>query len=293
MKKEVVSSPIRWAGSKKKLLNEMLTAFDKESKTYIEPFLGSGVVLLNLINNIDEFKFENLYVNDINSSVINFYKILQNKPSFVIASIDELINNYNNLENIDKKSEYYYNLRSEFNEIEDADKRAIYFLFLMKAGFNGVYRENKSGKFNVPFGKKDKLYLQKEHLMDVSYKIRKVKFYNMDYIDFLKTLDKKGLLKNTFVYFDPPYIPEDNSINQKQELYTKNKFEHEAFCKIVLKYDEIRFLISMSDSKTSESIYGKYFMKNKLAEIIRTINPNKKSISKEVAFTNYKIDDNQ
>ena len=77
MKKEVINSPIRWAGSKKKILNEVLTLFDKESEYYVEPFLGSGVVLINLMNNIKEFKFKKFYVNDINENIINFYIILR------------------------------------------------------------------------------------------------------------------------------------------------------------------------------------------------------------------------
>ncbi len=87
MKNKVINSPIRWAGSKKKILNEMLNFFDKTSKIYIEPFLGSGVVLINLINNIEEFDFEEIYVNDINSNIINFYKLLKDDYEYAEKQI--------------------------------------------------------------------------------------------------------------------------------------------------------------------------------------------------------------
>ena len=73
----IVNSPIRWAGSKKKILNEMLNTFPKNKKNYIEMFLGSGVVLLNVLDNKDTLKYKNFYVNDINSNIINFYILLR------------------------------------------------------------------------------------------------------------------------------------------------------------------------------------------------------------------------
>lgn len=74
MKNEVLSSPIRWAGSKKRVLNEMLESFKKDKENYIEPFLGSGVVMINVLNNINILHYKNIYVNDINSNIIHFYK---------------------------------------------------------------------------------------------------------------------------------------------------------------------------------------------------------------------------
>ena len=81
---KVLNSPIRWAGSKKKILNEMLNAFKPGKDNYIECFLGSGVVLINVLKNNDKLKYKNFYVNDINSNIINFYKLLQKKPEYLI-----------------------------------------------------------------------------------------------------------------------------------------------------------------------------------------------------------------
>ena len=100
MKKEVINSPIRWAGSKKKILNEVLTLFDKESEYYVEPFLGSGVVLINLMNNIKEFKFKKFYVNDINENIINFYIILRDNVEFLNENIYTITDKYNKIKDI-------------------------------------------------------------------------------------------------------------------------------------------------------------------------------------------------
>lgn len=289
MEKEVISSPIRWAGSKKKILNEMLTLFDNKSKYYVEPFLGSGVVLINLINNIKDFEYKKFFVNDINTNIINFYIILRDNFKFVEKNISSIVNSYNELYDISQKEKFYYDIRQKFNEItDDQDKKSIYFYFLMKSGYNGVYRENRNGKFNVPFGKKDKINCDIENMKRVSDKLQNVEFYNCDYQDFFKELNKKKVLGDAFVYFDPPYIPEEKVVNKKQELYTSKIFEHEEFIKNIDKLKINKFLISMSDSKLADLIYGD-LNKYVVNDIIRTINPLKTIKSTEIVYSNYII----
>lgn len=289
MEKEVISSPIRWAGSKKKILNEMLTFFDNKSKYYVEPFLGSGVVLINLINNIKDFEYKKFFVNDINANIINFYIILRDNFKFIEKNISSIVNEYNELYDISQKEKFYYDIRQKFNEITDEqDKKSIYFYFLMKSGYNGVYRENRNGKFNVPFGKKDKINCDIENMKRVSDKLQNVEFYNCDYQEFFKELNKKKVLGDAFVYFDPPYIPEEKVVNKKQELYTSKIFEHEEFIKNIDKLKINKFLISMSDSKKADLIYGD-LSKYVVNDIIRTINPLKTIKSTEIVYSNYII----
>ncbi len=284
---KVVNSPIRWAGSKKKILNEMLNAFKPDKENYIECFLGSGVVLINVLKNNDKLNYKNFYVNDINSNIINFYKLLQKKPTILIKQIFELVSAYNNY-NIIEKEEYYYKLRSQFNDEDDLDNKSILFYFLMKTGFNGVYRENKAGKFNVPFGRKEKIVVNEEYLRELSKLIQPVKFYNLDYDSFLDKMNKDGRIDNSFMYCDPPYLPDDLLISQKQELYTNDSFDHRNFVEKIIKLNSKYIMISMSDSKQSDEIYGR-FIKNSMKEILRTINPIKLFSSTEIAFTNYEI----
>lgn len=289
MKNKVINSPIRWAGSKKKILNEMLNFFDKTSKIYIEPFLGSGVVLINLINNIEEFDFEEIYVNDINSNIINFYKLLKDDYEYAEKQIKKIINKYNSFLNENSKEEFFYDIRLKYNKIDKSHKiKSIYFYFLMKSGYNGVYRENKKGEFNVPFGRKEKINFDSESLKFIAEKLEKVKFYNYDYIEFFNMLKKMNVLKDAFIYFDPPYIPEEKVISKKQELYTNKTFEHNEFVNYIKQIDTNKILISMSESKKADKIY-KVFKKYKVDEIIRTINPKKIIKSTEILYSNYII----
>ena len=289
MKNKVINSPIRWAGSKKKILNEMLNFFDKTSKTYIEPFLGSGVVLINLINNIDEFSFEEIYVNDVNSNIINFYKLIKDDYEYVEKQIKKIIRKYNDFSDEESKEGFYYEIRLKYNNIDKSNKiKSIYFYFLMKAGYNGVYRENRKGEFNVPFGRKEKINFDSEGLKIIAEKLKKVKFYNYDYIEFFKILEKRKILDDAFIYFDPPYIPEEKVISKKQELYTNKTFDHNEFVNYIKQFNKSKILISMSESKKADRIY-KNFKKYKVDEIIRTINPKKIIKSTEILYSNYKI----
>ncbi len=288
MDTKVLNSPIRWAGSKKKILNEMLNAFKPNKENYIECFLGSAVVLINVLKNNDKLNYKNFYVNDINSNIINFYKLLQKKPDYLIKHISELAKVYNSY-NGSEKEKYYYDLREQFNEEKDQDNKSILFYFLMKTGFNGVYRENKNGKFNVPFGRKEKIIVNEEYLEELSKLIKPVKFYNLDYKSFLDKMKKDEIVENSFMYFDPPYLPDDLLVSQKQELYTNDTFDHRGFVDKIIDLKGKYMMISMSDSKQADDIYGK-FIKNNMKEILRTINPIKLFSSTEIAFTNYKIE---
>ncbi len=285
---KVLNSPIRWAGSKKKILNEMLNAFKPNKENYIECFLGSGVVLINVLKNNDKLNYKNFYVNDINSNIINFYKLLQKKPDYLIKHISELVKVYNSYD-ASEKEKYYYELRKQFNEEKALDKKSILFCFLMKTGFNGVYRENKAGKFNVPFGRIEEIVINEEYLGELSKLIKPVKFYNLDYKSFLDEMKNDGKVENSFMYFDPPYLPDDLLVGQKQELYTNDTFDHRGFVDKIIDLKSKYVMISMSDSKQADDIYGG-FIKNSMKETLRTINPVKLFPSTEIAFTNYEIE---
>lgn len=287
----IVNSPIRWAGSKKKILNEMLNTFPKNKKNYIEMFLGSGVVLLNVLDNKDVLKYKNFYVNDINSNIINFYILLRDNIDDAIIKMKRFEDTYNSY-SMDEKEEYYYKIRYDFNNMDSGNEKAFLFYFLMKTGFNGVYRENKNGKFNVPFGRKEKIVVNEEYLHKVSESIQNVEFYNLEYKEFLKEMRKRNKLEYAFVYCDPPYLPDNDKVSQKQELYTSDSFDHTLFFKVLSEFKNgTDVMVSMADSKIADVIYGHVpFNKIDMREIVRTINPKKLFSSKEVAFINYELE---
>lgn len=233
------------------------------------------------------FKFKRFIVNDINSNIINFYVLLKDEYKYLKRYLSLIENTYNSLPDMKQKEDYYYQIREKFNNT-DNKIRTVYFLFLMKAGFNGVYRENSKGKFNVPFGKKEYIRIDYDNLKHISDLIQNVEFYNLEYKELFKLLKTKKIINNAFLYCDPPYLPEDEIVNQKQLLYTKEVFDHEKFVNNMLKFTSAKYMISMTDSKIANEIYGK-LEKCTAKELIRTINPQKSFKSTELIFSNYII----
>ncbi|EPR4745535.1 DNA adenine methylase, partial [Listeria monocytogenes] len=144
----------------------------------------------------------------------------------------------------------------------------------------------------VPFGKKEKILFNLESAKTISELIQNVEFFNLDYITFLETVSNKESFNEAFLYFDPPYLPENNLV--RQQLYTKDKFEHERFIDHILAYNikfrELTFMISMSDSTYANEVYqSEYTYRIDVREIIRIVNPKKLVRSKEIAYINYKL----
>lgn len=247
-----------------------------------------GIVMLNLLNNMEQFSFKRIIVNDLNENIINFYRLLKSDVKYIINTIKKIEERYNNYDNLLEKEKYYYQIREKFNKRKNKIK-AVYFLFLMKAGFNGVYRENSNGKFNVPFGKKDYIYFNDDYLIEVSKLIQSVEFYNLKYTELFDKLKEEKILNKSYIYCDPPYLPEDDNIDQKPLLYTKYFFEHEEFANILNKLKKTKFSVSMIDSKRSDAIYGLKFYRYEIGKLIRTINPKKVFKSTELIFSNYDI----
>ena len=253
--------------------------------------MGSGVVLLNVLNNSEELKYSKFYVNDINSNIINFYILLQKEPQTFLKMIKPLASKYNEL-TIEDKSTFFYEIRDKFNSSKDSTEKSIMFYFLMKTGFNGVYRENSKGEYNVPFGKKDKIVINDDYLLMISELIRNVEFYNMKFEDFLSFMKKKKVLDDAFVYCDPPYLPDDLLVYQKQMLYTKDSFDHQLLFDSINMFKIDFVMISMAESKVADSIYNKNPLhKIDVMDIIRVVNPKKLFSSKEIAYINYDIEE--
>ena len=147
---------LKWAGGKTQLITEINKALPEETKnkkfTYIEPFVGSGAVLFWMINNFPNL--EKAVINDINSDLINTYRIIASNPNELISILQGLQSEFHKLDNLaDKKKEYYYEKRALYNKRdEEKSLQAALFIFLNRTCFNGLYRVNKNNIFNVPMG---------------------------------------------------------------------------------------------------------------------------------------------
>lgn len=265
----------------------MVSSFDKKKTVYVEPFLGSGVVMLNVINNQ---LYSNYFVNDVNQNIIDFYLNIKNNLEVLSREIECIANKYNATE---FKEKFYYEIRMKFNECDEStEKKSAMFWFLMKTGFNGVYRVNSHNKFNVPFGRKEKIVFSYEQFAYISDLIQNVYFYCLSYEDFLLEVFQSVESEECFIYCDPPYLPETPS-TVHHVLYTKEKFLHRDFIKRLYDYQsdkDISIMISMSDSAYANLLYGAGFKSLPLAEIVRTVNPKKIIKSKEIAYLNYDIE---
>lgn len=213
---------VKWAGGKGQLLEVLKTNLPDGIGTtitkYAEPFVGGGALLFALLN---EYSFEKVYINDNNRELINAFNVIKTDCENLIKRLQTFQTEYEGLD-FDRQQAYYYIQRARFNELElnqeTALIKAALFIFLNKTCFNGLYRVNKSGKFNVPAGKyKNPLICDTENLFNISKKLRNVIMQSCDYHDVENFADK-----NTFVYFDPPYRP--LNVTSAFTSYTENQF---------------------------------------------------------------------
>lgn len=244
---------IKWAGGKSQLLNDIRLSYPTElgSKIYkyAEPFIGGGAVLFDILSN---YKLKEVYISDINIDLINVYKVVRDEVQPLIKLLKKYEDEYNLLNNNDRK--IYYNMkRTQYNEIKVLSnilhiEKASLFIFLNKTCFNGLYRVNKKGLFNVPMGAyKNPCICNKYNLINVSKVLQNVTIYCGSYKDSESFIDE-----NTFVYIDPPYRP----INETSSFTSYTKFEFgdkeqielaEFALKIKLK--KAKVMLSNSDPK--------------------------------------------
>ena len=183
---------LKWAGSKSQI-SDKISPFLSFDVPYIEPFCGSAV-----------FFFENVpkicHLNDLNSDLIDFFKHIKSDPNNVWKFYQEL----------PVTEETYYTARSKYNEMEQGIRKAGYFVYLNHFCFNGLYRTNRKGQFNTPYGAKKKIKkkLKLEDFRNFSSLLQHAQLQSMDFEDFLNDLKPKGAC----IYMDPPYFTNDERV---------------------------------------------------------------------------------
>ena len=290
---------IKWVGGKGQLLSEINKLYPvelgKNINKYAEIFLGGGAVLFDILS---KYKLDEVYISDKNLELINTYRNIKDNVDVLIKSLKEMEEQYIPLNNEDRKI-YYYEKREEYNslkinsEVNNIEK-AILFIFLNKTCFNGLYRVNKKGKFNVPMGayKKPKI-CDEENLKNVSLTLRNVKIVYADYRESEKFIDDK-----TFVYIDPPYRP--LNITSSFTSYTENDFNDKEQIELaeyinVLNKKGAKIVISNSDPKNNDiddnffdKLYKNYNINRVKATRMLNSNASLRGAINELLITNYK-----
>ena len=269
---------VKWAGGKRQILDKLKEYVPTEYNTYYEPFVGGGALLFELAP-------KHAVINDLNQELMNTYKVLCDEEKF--KKMCRVLNNYE----ANHSEEFYYEIRNKdrnkntYNKLSDYT-RAARTIYLNKACFNGLYRVNSKGEFNVPYGKKTKVNTYDgNNLITVSnyLTMNDIKILNVDYKEALKTA-KKG----DFVYIDPPY-DSDTTIFTNYTETGFNKDSQRELASIFKELSDKGVFVMLSNYNTTliQELYKDYHIH--LIEAKRSINANAKKRGRvfEVIITNY------
>jgi DNA adenine methylase len=253
MQNKVLASPfVKWVGGKRGLVSQILPYIPKKFNNYFEPFVGGGALFFSLYN-LGILKNKKVYLFDKNEELINAYNVVKNKPLELIEILKEFKLNHS--------KEFFYEIR-EWDRLENYSqispiKKAARFIYLNKTCFNGLYRVNKKGFFNVPMGRyKDPKIVDKKNILNVSNALKNVEIKCCDFSEVFKYVDKED-----FVYFDPPYYPLNKTSNftsytQDDFLENEQKRLYEIFCELDKK--EVFVIESNSDTEFIKDLYKNF-----------------------------------
>ena len=274
-KNKLVQPFLKWAGGKRQLLGEIRKYVPKRFNTYYEPFIGGGAVLFDL-------QPKKAIINDVNTELVNTYKVIRNQVNEII---DDLSKHRN-------EKDYFYELREldrqpEFQELS-AVERASRLIFLNKTCFNGLFRVNSQGQFNVPFGDYKNPNIVNEIIIRAVHHYlssNDVQILNQDFIDAVSTAKKSD-----FIYIDPPYDPVSDTSSFTG--YSLDGFDRKEQIRLKETIDDLtkrgcHVLLSNSATDFIKDLYSDY--KTVIVEATRAINSNAARRGKidEVLVMNY------
>lgn len=266
---------VKWAGGKRQLIYKIKDKMPNTYNKYFEPFVGGGAVFFEIQPSI-------VTINDINKALINAYKQIQNYPEEfyeTIQPLDENIKRYG--------KEFYYETREKYNnkliKKEYDLELAATFVFLNKHCFNGLYRVNKKGLFNVPYNNSTRPSCTYEDIMNVSMVLENV---TIEQGDFERICDLAG--EGDFVFLDSPYAP----INSTSfESYTKDGFDKESHIRLANTFKEMTergcyCMLTNHNTKFINDLYSSFNIED--VNVKRMINSDANNrVGKEVIITNY------
>ncbi len=272
---------VKWVGGKRQLIPELLKYIPKNFNNYFEPFVGGGALFFELYN-LGILKNKKVFLFDINEELINAYKIIRDYPNELIEKLKEFKSKHN--------KEFYYQIR-ELDRTNNYKKlnniiKAARFIYLNKTCFNGLYRVNKKGYFNVPMGKyKTPKILDENNILLVSKALQNTIIKHCDYKKVLEYAQKED-----FIYFDPPYYPLTETSNFTS--YTQKKFLKKEQIELFETFDILSqkgcfVLESNSDTEFINNLYKKFKIEKVFANrFVNSKASNRGKIS-EVLIRNY------
>ncbi len=284
---------IKWVGGKTQLLDEIRKRYPQTMEKYCEPFVGGGAVLLDVLS---KFQPKDVLINDINKDLINTYLQIKTNCENLIKELLILQNIYK-AQDISTNKIFFISKRERFNSLKlenDSDKleKAALFIFLNKTCFNGLYRVNAKGLFNVPFNNaKNPLLCDEDNLRECSKLLQTVQMCVGDYSNCKKFIDEK-----TFVYLDPPYRPLTKTSAftsyDKNGFSDKNQIELGNFVSEISKKGA-KVVLSNSDPKNTneddnffDELYSQFEIERVSASRMINSNAKKRGAIKELLISN-------
>ena len=265
---------VKWAGGKTQLLLEIIKRVPKKFNYYYEPFIGGGSVLLAL-------QPLGATINDINKELIHVYNTIKHQPLKLVQAVYKLDSYECDCNYYLKQKDYYNKLIAE--QRYNIDMAAL-FIFLNKHCFNGLYRVNQQGLFNVPWNKKTSgVSINIENILNISNYLQNIEIFNKDFEEVLEDCDE-----DDFIFIDSPYDPicENGFIDYSKEGFTKE--DHIRLAKVFKKLDERGCYCMLTNHNTSLINELYYDFNIDIVDVRRSINSNGNDRKgKEVIITNY------
>lgn len=277
MSNSSVAPFVKWAGGKRQLIPQIRERMPEKYNDYYEPFVGGGAVIFDLLP-------ANALINDINKALINTYRTICNEPDAFLKEVNRLDNDM-----WEDGKKYYYSIREHYNDklmrSEYDVELAALFVFINKHCFNGLYRVNGKGLFNVPYNNSRRVSVDEDVIIATSDYLRRVTIIDGDFEQACKNA-KKG----DFVFIDSPYAP----LNPTSfESYTKEGFDIESHKRLAKLYDELTArgcycMLTNHNTELINELYGNKDYKIDVVSVKRMINSDASNrVGEEVIICNY------
>lgn len=295
---------LKWVGGKTQLLKRLDSALHPslklgEKRTYIEPFVGGGAVFFHVAQ---RYPIERIVISDLNPELVTAYRTIKIEPDEVIRQLKQMQHEYFSLPKAER-AEYFYKTRGEFNDLKPNFGSRVFdescvmttarMIFLNRTCFNGLYRVNSSGQFNVSFGRyENPMILDARNIAAVSRLLQTIEIMRADFGDLVEYVDE-----NSFLYLDPPYRPlNDTSSFTSYSPNTFTELDQQRlvrFCEVIDSMGA-HFLLSNSDPRNInpsdqyfQSLFHRFNIQTVTANRMINCKATKRGRISELLISNY------